>query len=256
MEYVDAHIVTALGSLRNKLESKWQAEVAAEKGNRQEIIRKFREITDKRDLLKSREEEIKVIKSEESILLGTKAIEEDYTFSDFMRMKYYRKPYEYSFTGSHTIHEVRKTAGRGCKWHSEQQQGANWKGTLKANGLTSLVGSVTFYTTGALKYQDKLIYLEKECARLEAQLEILNHGVRPEEVNMEENKAIAELEKCLKECTELKDDVDKQTFAMSLYPSLKHIYLLDRKPSRNDIFLFIQVYNRDLADMHWREQSS
>jgi hypothetical protein len=167
------------------------------------------------------------------------------------------KPVDVNFSSQFVIHDVKKTAGKGCKWQNEHQQGATWRGTLRANRVTSLVGSVTFYSTGALKHQDKLIHLEKECARLEGQLELLSQGFEQGQPIAEENNpVILELENRVKECAALIAEVDKQTFAMSLYPKLKHIYLLDRKPSRDDIFLFIQVYNRELADIYWREQNS
>ena len=257
MEYVDAHVVAALGTVRSKLESRWNAEVAAEKGARQELFRKVREISNKRTLHETHKAEIQAIRSEDSILLGSKAIDEDYTLGDFFTMNYSIKPYEYQFTGHHAIDEVRKTVGKGCKWQNEQQQGANWKGTLKANKLTSLVGSVTFYTTGVLKHQDKLNYLEKECARLEGQLELLGQGFEEGEPSLEEsNPVIAQLKNLLEECNSLIQDIDKKTFPMSFYHRLKHIYLLDWKPSRDDIFLFIQTYNRQLADVYWKEQVS
>ena len=259
MTNVDAHLIAALVTLRGKLESRWNSEVASAKQAKQELYRKIRDVANKRTLLKVYQEEIQTLLAEKTIHMGSRRVDKDFGFLDVLterRLK--QEPEVVVFQGDYPISSVEKTLGPGCKWQNEQQQGSFWTGTLSSSRLTDLEGSVTWYTTGALKYKDKLDHLHKECARLEGHLEVLNETFdqRGDELG-DGDDTVSELQRHLKDCVTLLSVVEKQTFQMELYPRLKHIYLSDSlKPSQDDIFNFIQVYNQGLADVYWGESSA
>jgi hypothetical protein len=256
MCYMDGFILSALSSLKIKLEKRYDSEIASSKQAKQDMFKKLRDISAKRTLLTAYQNELKDLKSSTSILMGNVGVDEDFGFLDDVlwkrRLRLDAVPL--SFNGDYTIDEVRKTLGTGCKWQNEQQQGTIWQGTLSSGRFKNLVGSATFYTTGALKYREKISHLETESARLEGQLEILSHefdGGDP--VIPDDTAKLVQLDNDIKGCAKLIGDVEKQTFDMQFYPRLKHVYALDAKPSQDDVFHFIKAYDASLADLYWKE---
>lgn len=251
---MDAYLKSAIGDLRRRLENRWNAEVYTAKDAKQKLYRKIRDVSNKRTLLNAHQEEIRTLLADDTIVLGTQRVDKPLPFFDMVQeFRLKRDPEPVTFKGDYAISEVRKTLGPGCKWQNEHQHGHIWEGTLSASRLTDMEGSVTWYTNGALKYAEKLSVLNKECARLEGQLELLNEGFDNTSDELEdENDVVSTLKARLDTCVSLLSTLDKETFQMELYPKLKHIYLLESKPQTEDIVAFIEVYNQDLGDVYRR----
>jgi len=113
MEFIDAHVITALTTLRNKLDKKYQAKVAAMNASEQDLYRKTQEIASRTTLLDIYKAEIKELRSDSRIVLGVENIDEDFGFFEHTLLSRRIRHDARSITKQFEwpIHEVIKKAG-------------------------------------------------------------------------------------------------------------------------------------------------
>ena len=251
MQNFDVYVINALNELRYNLEKDWTQKASTAKDHEQNLFSTQRRLTSIEGRLAAKKERIKEIKSGPDIILGAKSCNEDYSFIGNLLLKgelnVGRKRVEYD--SDWKITEVRKSCSSGSKWLDEDLRGTSWRATITANLFRDLDGYATFYTTSAIKNQRELKFLESSVHELEQGLEFHQETLQRNGDAQHIKSGMTQLGEDIEHVERLVEIVRKETFDVTLWPLLRRLYLSHKRPSRDDIQDFLQVYDERIAKL-------
>ncbi|CAH0025885.1 unnamed protein product [Clonostachys rhizophaga] len=251
MKHIDIHVSNALKSLQHRLNKSWNEE----KGNAETVkanaMSAQREISKLKSKIETRQSRIRLLNTDEEILLGKKSCIENYSFFGDLcvKGKLNLGNFDLTYDSEYPITSVTKTCSPGSKWQHEELRGSHWSGKLFGNLFRDVNGTATFYTTSKLKHQAEIETLEAAVVdlqdHLESQMETLSrntNGGAPD-------TKLSRLGDTLARVEEIVEVAERDWFDVNLWPQFKAFYTKHTTPTLDDIRAYVKVYDEDVGKL-------
>ncbi|KAF3922262.1 hypothetical protein ABW20_dc0103520 [Dactylellina cionopaga] len=252
MQEIDVHITNALADVKRNLKNQLEGAKAGLAIAEQRDMEDGMEIGSMKRKLANVKEDLQNYENGPDIVLGSISIQEEYSFIDNLIFsgELGLEGRAVAFDADCPIGYIKKSTSGGSKWLAESQQGSSWRAFITTGLFNDIKGSATFYVKSAERYRTEIRVLRESRGSLEDRLHQLE--ARKSSASAIQKNA-QKLSGLFEQCNDLNVTASKDTIDMTLYPKLRPIYLTKEVAlSRGEIFEFLTVYDKDLADFYER----
>lgn len=251
MRHLDVHVVNTLKDLTHRLDKEWISGKSTAEILKSNVITAQREISKLKIKIETKQAQILALNTDDEILLGKKSCVEHYSFiGDLLfQLKLNLGRRKLTYDSDYVISSVTKSCSGGSEWLSEELRGTSWRAEISGNNFRDINGTATFYTTSKLKNKKEIEALEA------AVLDLKDTLVTQEELLLRNSGAespdsrLAQLGNNIAKIEEITESINRDSFDLTLWPSLRGFYTKHTFPTPDDIKDFVGVYDSNISKL-------